>query len=548
MSKKQTRFVLVGLLLGILLEALDGTIVGTALPKVVSDLGGVNLLAWVFSAYILTSTVSTPLYGKLSDLYGRLPFYLTGMVLFMSGSLACGLAQNMTQLVIFRGVQGLGAGAMMPVAITIAQTVFPPEERGKMQAAFSGAFGFASVVGPTLGGLIVDNFDWRWVFFFSIPFGIAAVVILFIYLPEAGRKSLEHKGPRNIDLAGAAWLAVGATALMLGFEWGGDDTLGWGSAQALAAFAVTIVCLIGFIVTESRTADPIVPLNTFRNRTFTVSVLLTFLSGAVMMAIFSYLPLYMQGVLGVSATNSGTTITPAMIALVAGTAVTGSLVGRRIEHYKWVAVFSAIVMMIAAALMMTLGVGSPEWTVIVFMIIFGFGLGITFPLFSIVVATSMERRFLGVAMGLLAFFRNLGNALSVALFGSILAGQLKTEIVSQVNAALPNQVVSKLPMDKLSNIGANALTSSDASNGLKTGFAAIDPSGQLFNAVMTALKTALSNSVHTVFVGGAIVAVITFVVSFALKNDRLNLAKLQQQRMAAAKGEIPEPELIEVSV
>lgn len=205
MSKKQTRFVLVGLLLGILLEALDGTIVGTALPKVVADLGGVNLLAWVFSAYILTSTVTTPLYGKLSDLYGRLPFYLTGIVLFMFGSLACGLAQNMTELVIFRGVQGLGAGAMMPVAITIAQTVFPPEERGKMQAAFSGAFGFASVIGPTLGGLIVDNFDWRWVFFFSIPFGIAAVVILYIYLPEAGRRSLEHKGPRTIDFAGAAW-------------------------------------------------------------------------------------------------------------------------------------------------------------------------------------------------------------------------------------------------------------------------------------------------------------------------------------------------------
>lgn len=334
---------------------------------------------------------------------------------------------------------------------------------------------------------------------------------------------------------------------MLGFEWGGDDSLGWSAVQTVAAFAITLICLVGFILTEYRATDPIVPLKTFRNRTFTVSVLLTFLSGATMMAIFSYLPLFMQGVLGVSATNSGTTITPAMIALVVGTGVTGSLVGRKIEHYKWVAVFSALVMVIAAALLMTLGVGSAEWTVIIFMIIFGFGLGITFPLFSIVVATSMERRYLGVAMGLLTFFRNLGNALSVALFGSILAGQLKVEIVSQIKGAIPSQATTQLPLDKIANMGPNALTSSGAFNSLKTSFAAIDPSGQLFTTVITAIKTALSNSIHTVFVGGVIVAVITLVVSFALRNDRLNLALLRQQQMAASQATV-EPELLEASL
>ncbi|HEX2910495.1 MAG TPA: MDR family MFS transporter [Chloroflexia bacterium] len=545
MTKKQTTLVTIGLLLGVLLEALDGTIVGTAMPRVVAELGGINLLGWVFAAYILTSTVTTPIYGKLSDLYGRMAFYLGGMAIFMLGSIACGFARDMTQLVIFRGVQGLGAGAMMPVAIALAQTVFPPEDRGKVQAAISGAFGLSSVFGPTLGGLIVDNLDWRWVFFSGVPVGVLAVVILYFNLPEVGRRSLEVEGKRSVDLAGAALLAIGATSLMLGFQWGGDSSLGWLSWQALVSFGLALVALSGFVLVELRAVDPIIPLRTFRSSTFSLSVLTTFLTGAVMIAVLSYLPLFMQGVLGASATNSGTIITPAMIALVVGTTVTGRLVGRRIEQYKWLGAFAALVMLVAAAFMMTLNVNSAAWQLIIYMVIFGFGLGITFPLYSIVVSVSMDRRYLGVAMGLLTFFRNMGSAISVAVFGSILAGQLKSEIVDQIHNRLPADVAAKLPLDQLSTAGPNALTSPEALGALRQTFGRFDPSGNLFNSILEAIKVALSNSLHTMFVGGTILAALALLVTLALKNERINFAKL---RARAAAQQQAQAQPIEVEV
>ena len=533
MTKRQTNLVTIGLLLGVLLEALDGTIVGTAMPRVVTDLGGISLLGWVFSAYILTSTVTTPIYGKLSDLYGRMPFYLGGMAIFMIGSIACGFAQDMTQLVIFRGVQGLGAGAMMPVAIALAQTVFPPEDRGKVQAAISGAFGIASIFGPTLGGFIVDNFNWRWVFFFGVPVGILAVAILYFNLPESTRRNTENTGKRSVDWWGATFLTLSATSLMLGFQFGGDSTLGWTSWQALVPFTITLVSLVAFLLVEQRVEEPIVPLQTFKKRTFSLVIVVNFLIGAVMIAVLSYLPLFMQGVLGTSATNSGTIIPPAMIALVIGTIFTGRLVGTKVEQYKWVGLFAAILLLVSTILMTTLGVQSTEWQVIVYMCIFGFGLGITFPLYAIVISTSMERRNLGVAMGLLTFFRSLGNVISVALFGSILAGQLKTEVVDQIGARLPGEVTSKLPLGELSNAGANALTSPQALEGLRHSFNTVDPSGNLFNTILEALKAALSNSVHTLFIGGAIIAALVLVVTLLLKNERINFARLRQQREAA---------------
>jgi EmrB/QacA subfamily drug resistance transporter len=528
MSKKQSTLLLLGLLLGVLLEALDGTIVSTAMPKIVSDLDGVSLLSWVFSAYILTSTVSTPIYGKLSDMYGRMPFYLGGMSIFMLGSIACGAAQDMTQLIIFRGVQGLGAGAMMPLAIALAQTVFGPTERGKIQAAISGAFGISSVIGPTLGGLIVDNLSWRWVFYFSVPFGILSIVLLYFNLPEAGRRSFETSGKKSIDYRGALALIVGSAALMLGFQWGGDSTLGWTNWQTLLTFGIAILCLAGFILAEQRALDPIVPLKTFSNRTFTVGVLSSFLVGGAMMAIFSYLPLFMQGVLQVSATNSGTIITPAMLAMVVGVGVTGSTVGRKIQRYKWMAVAAGVIMLVAAALMMTLDMNSAQWTVIIYMILFGFGLGITYPLYSIIVSTSMERRFLGVSLSLLTFFRNMGSAVSVALLGSILVGQLKSEIPTQLALNVPANVVAKLPVQSLTEAGLNGLTNPMALAAMRRSFNAVDPSGQLFGQVVEALRAALSNATHVMFVGGTLIAVLALLVTFGLKNERLNLALLRQ--------------------
>src|SRR5579859_3773163 len=495
MTRRQTNLVMIGLLLGVLLEALDSTIIGTAMPKIVADLGGLSLMGWVLSAYLLTSTVSTPLYGKLSDMYGRMPFYLGGMTIFMIGSMASGLAQDMTQLIVFRGLQGLGAGAMMPIAIALAQTTFPAAERGKIQGAISGAFGLASVVGPTLGGLITDNLNWRWVFYINIPFGILAAVLLFWNLPVAARRNVLVTGPRAVDYLGALTLTLCSTAVLLGFIWGGDTTIGWTAGQTLLAFAVAAVSLAGFLLAERRAADPVVPLIAFRNRTFSVSIVTNFLIGGAMFATISYLPLFVQGVQGASATSSGAVTTPMMLALVAGSVFAGQTVGQRIQHYKWLAVLAGGLMLVAAALMTTLDAQATQLAVVAYMIVFGLGLGISFPLYSIAVATIVDRRYLGVAMGLLTFFRNLGGSMVVALLGSILAGQLSSQIPAQIGARLPAPVVARLPMAKLIDAGPRALTNADALAGLRATFAPFDPTGQLASAVIEALRIALANAI-----------------------------------------------------
>lgn len=540
MTKRQSTLVMIGLLLGVLLEALDSTIVGTAMPRIVADLGGLSMLGWVAAAYLLTSTVSTPIYGKLSDLYGRMPFYLGGMAIFMVGSVVCGLAQDMTMLIVFRGIQGLGAGAMMPLAIALAQTVFPASERGKIQGAISGAFGLASVIGPTLGGFITDNLDWRWVFYVNLPVGILGTVLLYRNLPEVARRTDAGAAGRSVDFLGAFTLTIFSTAVLLGFIWGGDQTIGWTTAPTILAFVVAAAGLAGFLVAERRAVDPIIPLATFRNRTFAVSIGTSFLLGGAMFAVIIYLPLFVQGVQGSSATDSGAITTPLMIALVIGSTIAGRTVGQRIQQYKWLALMAGALLVIGAALLTTLDAASGSWAVVAYMMIFGLGLGITFPLYTIIVANAMERRFLGVSIALLTFFRNLGGSMSVALLGSVLSGQLSTAIPVQIGARLPAGVVARLPMDKLIDMGPRALSNAGALATLRANFAIFDPSGALANTVVAALRVALAEAIHTMFLGGLGFTVLALVAALALKNERLNLA-LARQQMAGLEHGGPAP-------
>ena len=363
-----------------------------------------------------------------------------------------------------------------------------------------------------------------------------AAVLLYANLPATARRVVPAGGVRSVDLVGALTLTVFSTALLLGFIWGGDQTIGWTAPQTLAAFILAGLGLIAFLAAERRAVDPVVPLGAFRNRTFTVSIITSFLIGGAMFAAISYLPLFVQGVLGTSATASGAVTTPMMIALVIGSGFAGRMVGQRIQQYKWLAVAAGGLLVLATALMTLLTADSPQWAVIVSMIVFGLGLGITFPLYTIAVSTAMERRYLGVAIGLLTFARNLGGAMVVALLGSVLAGQLSREVPAQLATQLPANVVARLPMAQLIDQGPRALADATALVQLRRTLTLVDPTGTLATSVIAALRTALANAIHTMFLGGLLLAILALVASLGLKNDRLNLAELRRQMVGGEPG------------
>ncbi|HZW82990.1 MAG TPA: MDR family MFS transporter, partial [Candidatus Deferrimicrobium sp.] len=312
---------LVGLFLGMFFSSLDQTIVGTAMPRIIGELGGLDILTWVTTTYLLTSTTVVPIAGKLADLYGRRILYVGGLFTFMIGSALCGLSQSMTQLIIFRGLQGIGGGIMMPMAMTIVGDVFPPDKRAKWQGVMGAVFGLSSIIGPTIGGWVVDNTTWRWVFYVNLPVGILAAVT--IYLGLHGEKRMKDKA--IIDYAGAATLIVGVVSLLLGLSLGGKD-YPWSSLQIIGLFTSAVVFLVAFVLIERKAVEPILSLHLFENRVFTTVNLVGFLMGLGMFGAIMFLPLFMQGVIGVSATQSGNTMIPMMFAMMGTSIVGGQLV------------------------------------------------------------------------------------------------------------------------------------------------------------------------------------------------------------------------------
>ena len=324
--------ILIGVMLGMLLAALDQTVVGTALPRIVANLGGLEHYAWVATAYLLASTVSIPIYGKLSDIYGRRIFFISGMVIFLIGSALSGTSQDMTQLIIYRGIQGLGAGAMMPLAIAIIGDIFPPSERGKWQGLITSVFGLATILGPILGGTITDNWGWRWVFYVNMPIGVIAILTAGLVLPGALRR-VQH----TIDYSGAAALIAFAVPLLLAFSWAGTQ-YAWNSWQIIGLFIFSAVMLVAFILIELRAAEPIISPRLFKNSIFLVSTIAMFMLSAGMFGAILYLPLFVQAVTGNTATNSGVVLTPMMLGFMFSSIVGGQILSRT-GRYKILAIF-----------------------------------------------------------------------------------------------------------------------------------------------------------------------------------------------------------------
>jgi len=521
MSRQAKIIVTIALMLGMFLGALDGTIVSTALPSIVGKLGGISLYSWVFSAYLLTSTTTIPIYGKLADLYGRKLIFLFGTALFLLGSILSGSSQSMEQLILFRALQGLGAGAVMPIVLTIIGDIFELEERARVQGLFSGVWGLSSVLGPALGGLIVDHYSWRWVFYINIPFGIVSGLLLFLFLKENVERT-KH----SLDYFGTFTLTAGIVALLFALLEGGT-AWAWGSAPSILLFALFVVLTGLFLYQEYRTSEPILPLTLFKNRIIAISSIGGLVLGILMFGMTSYVPLFVQGVKGGTATSAGISLMPLLFAWPVAATVCGRLVislGYRVTASLGMGLATA------GALMVTLfNPGTSLPFIVIAMLLTGAGLGFVSTSTLLAVQNAVAWRQRGVATASTQFFRSIGGTVGVAAMGTILNAQMAT-LFPPIFARFAS-AAARLPRNVAQ---ANVLLTPGARSLLPAAF-------------LQQLQAALSQSLFWVYLLALILAVIGLAIMFLLpggRADKHTYRAMQDEAEAQAEEAAPAPEVL----
>ncbi|MEU2612918.1 MDR family MFS transporter [Micromonospora sp. NPDC007271] len=498
---RQLRLLMFGLMTGMLLAALDQTIVGTALPTIVGQLGGINHYSWVVTAYLLASTASTPLYGKMADLRGRRPVFLFSIGTFLVGSLLAGLSQNMTQLILTRGVQGLGAGGLMTLAFTIISDVVSPRERGRYQGLFGAVFGLSSVAGPLVGGYFAQT-NWRWIFYINVPLGILAIVVCYHVMRLVPFEKRQHA----IDWLGALLLVAGVSCLLLALSWGGTQ-YAWGSGVIIGLFVAGAVLGVLFVLQEARVSEPILPLRLFRSGTFALANSAGFVLGLVMFGSIIFIPLYLQIVKGASPTRSGLLMLPMM----AGIIITSVLTGRamsRIGRYKWFPVAGSAVLVAGMLLFRQLQVATSVWVAFGYMVVIGVGLGLCMQSLILAVQNAVDPRDLGAGTSSATFFRSLGGSFGVAILGAVLSTQLTGQLASRLPAA-----IAQLPPAEQAAVAARGGTKISI-NEPATILALPAP-------VRAAIQAAFVESLHLVFLTTGLIAILAVLVTLAMPNHQL---------------------------
>jgi len=538
LSHRAKMEVLFAVMLGLFLGALDQTIVGPALPTIVTQLNGNDLYVWVVTSYLLTSTISVPFWGKLSDLYGRKPMFIIGIVIFLIGSALSGLSQNMEQLILFRGIQGIGAGALFPIALAIIGDLFSPAERGKYQGLFGAVFGVAFVAGPLIGGWLTENVGWHWIFYVNIPIGIVSLFVISRLLPTVKNARAE----RNFDILGGVIFTIATTLLLIGLTAKGlinsatNALYDWTDWQVGGLILAGLVGYLAFLWAETRAKEPIVPLNLFRNRTYASSIVSTFFAAFAFFGAIVFLPRWFQIVQGFSPTNSGLAALPLVIGLI-GSSIGSGLFVARTGRYKWLLVGAISLMAVAMLLMTQLRADTPVPVVWLWMFIAGLGVGPTFAVFTLVVQNAVPFQFLGVATSNLTFFRQIGGSVALAIVGTVFS----TEIVKQ----LPVQVAaSGMSPASLGQIGQAAqsvaldfnqlIGTGDLATKVQGAFPTMpaDDVAKFVSSVLSAFSLAVSQT----FWIGVVGAVLAVVAAIGMKE----LALRQQtpaQAAASAKAD-----------
>jgi EmrB/QacA subfamily drug resistance transporter len=443
----RTKLAILGaVLLTLFLASLDQTVVGTALPKIVTDLNGASLYAWVVTTYLLASTVTVPIYGKFSDVFGRKVMLIIGVCLFLAGSWLSGASQNMNELVAFRAIQGLGAGALFPIVIAIIGDLYSPRERGRFQGLFGAVFALSFIVGPFIGGWITDNISWHWVFYVNVPFGIASLVVLSIVLPSAGRRQASI---RDLDYVGIVLFTAGVVPFMLGLSNKGNPNSSgqlpsWTDPSVGGLIAIGLVIIAVFLFAETRAKEPIIPLDLFKDRDYAVSMAAVFAFGIAMFAAVIFMPRFYQTVRGISATASGYYIWPLLVGLMGSSIGTGLLISR-LGRYKWLMTGGAVVMLVGGFLMTHLTAGVSDWELWAWMLVLGLGIGPAMAGFTVVVQNAVPTNRLGVATSTLTFLRQIGASVGLAAAGTIFSSSFASRLPANLaEAGVPAPLIPQL--------------------------------------------------------------------------------------------------------